>query len=201
MPLAFDTLEGDRVAFGFFHIETDLLLLERRFFWCRGFCAALDALLEVPVGLTGISHLPGWRIDSAAALGDLHGALAGDALHGLIGALYARWPFPARRAEFRQKPDGQVPPAQVEALLDRFGTRTTFALRMTPGVAFDLDGTRFTPAQFARLAEYVWRGGMPGWAAGVRPAYLAEAVQRWRAAPAWLAGIDFAEAAVGYGGW
>jgi hypothetical protein len=42
MPLDFESLSHGTVAFGFFNIESDLLLLERSFFFASEFCELVD---------------------------------------------------------------------------------------------------------------------------------------------------------------
>ena len=44
MPLAFQSKSHGSVAFGFFHIETDMLLLDRCFFFCTDFCRVLSEM-------------------------------------------------------------------------------------------------------------------------------------------------------------
>lgn len=44
MPLAFNSLNQGNIAFGFFNIDTDLLLLEHYFLFADDFCAYLSLL-------------------------------------------------------------------------------------------------------------------------------------------------------------
>ena len=46
MPLSFHSLSHGTVAFGFFNIESDMLLLDRYFFFATDFCAHVSDLAE-----------------------------------------------------------------------------------------------------------------------------------------------------------
>ncbi len=50
MPLAFQSLSHGQIAFGFFNIETDMLLLDIHFFFADDFCRAVRELAEVSGG-------------------------------------------------------------------------------------------------------------------------------------------------------
>ena len=64
-------------------------------------------------------RLPAWRL-APGQMGDLYGAMAGQDYSGLIGALYQRRPFPRRRQDFAQKPQGTLGRPEVVRLLDQF---------------------------------------------------------------------------------
>ena len=111
-------------------------------------------------------------MDDPDLVGDLHGAIAGQVLHGFIGATYRRWAFPASPQDFKQDPDGRQTEAEVVALIPDGAAAETLTLRWTgQGVsvgdaAFDLPG-------FAELIAYVDRGGYPRWRDERRPEYVA----------------------------
>ncbi|MCA1793126.1 MAG: hypothetical protein LC660_04495 [Desulfobacteraceae bacterium] len=46
MPLSFDSASHGPAAFGFFNIESDMLLLERFFFFCDDFCTWITSLAD-----------------------------------------------------------------------------------------------------------------------------------------------------------
>ena len=46
MPLTFESLSHGTIAFGFFNIESDLLLCDRYFLFADDFCANIVAMLE-----------------------------------------------------------------------------------------------------------------------------------------------------------
>jgi hypothetical protein len=164
-------LSHGRVAFGFFNIATDLLLLQELFFFADRFCGlALD--LADQVGRPGhAAALPGWRIDDPERLGHLHGAIAGVDLSGFIGAVYRRFPFPAERSKFKQHPEGRQTQEVVTELLAAWAEPLSLTVAVTAeGVG--LGSYLFSPEGWGRVVEYVWRGGMPGWRGGLRPGYV-----------------------------
>ena len=56
MPLAFDSLNHGTIAFGFFNIEIDMLLLENLFFFADRFCGAVA---ELSRGREQVSQMEG----------------------------------------------------------------------------------------------------------------------------------------------
>ena len=164
MPLAFDSTSHGSVAFGFFNIATHLLLLEELFFFADRFCRAV-------VDRRPAVALEGWRV---ADVGDLHGAIAGVDLSGFIGATYRAFPFPARREDFRQQPDGDKNEAQVRKLIEPFGAPTNIWLRRREAGGVAIGEYEFSAAGLAELIAYVVRGGMPRWRDDAPPAYVRE---------------------------
>ncbi len=198
MPLAFQSSSHALVAFGFFHIETDLLLLERRFFFAPDFCQAWLALAAAP-GPEVSLKLPAWSL-SPEQVGDLHGAISGRDSHGFIGALYQRLPFPRRREEFAQKPRGALPRHEVEKLLDGSGSGRDLELQASanPQVV-RLASYAFSGPQWRALVDYVWQGGMPGWQQGRRPEYLLHCadILKQSGSP-WFQGLAWDPRAIGF---
>jgi hypothetical protein len=145
-------------------------LLERHVFFATDFCRAVLALCR-----DVRTQMPGWHVHD---MGDLHGAIAGCDLAGLIGATYARWPFPEDPEGFRQKPEGHENRGEVETMLGRFAQSTSLELDREPDwsrvavgrVSFDGPG-------FAALVAYVDRGGYPRWRDDERPGYVVEMVE------------------------
>ncbi len=180
MPLAFPSLSHGTVAFGFFNIETDMLLLQDLFFFAEDLCAALVELLQLLHQEQTATTLRGWRIRGRERVGDLHGAIAGQDLSGFIGATYRRWPFPADPAGFKQNPEGFRTRAEVEALIRPLGAERSLALALDHGQA-RLAEYRFDAAGFAGLLAYVDRGGHPRWRDERRPAYVQRMMAAWTA--------------------
>ena len=170
MPLAFRSRSHGVVAFGYFNIRTDLLLLDHLFFFTDRFCrAALDVLLPAPDALP-CRTLDGWRIDDPSRLGSLDGAITGRDLRGFLGDTYRRWPFPDRRADFRQDPDGGKNRQEAEALILRWGTPLDIPVVRDPDAGVvTVGGTAFDEPEFLRLVAYVDRGGLPRWRDERRP--------------------------------
>ena len=106
MPLAFESESHGEIAFGFFNIDGDMLLLERTFFWAEEFCRAVSGLADAGTGTALEARIPAWVIDRAEDVGDLMGAIHGVRYTGYLGAVYRRWPFPHAPGAFRQRLDG-----------------------------------------------------------------------------------------------
>ena len=172
MPLPFRSKSHGVVAFGFFNIECDLLLLERRFFLAEAFCQAAGDLAAGEGESVGVS-LPGWHIETSARVGDLRGAIRGTDLSGFIGATYTRFPFPADPSAFRQQPAGALRPDEAVALLLEFGAEETIPLEWERGARrVSVADVEFEERHFGELLAYVRRGGYPRWRDDAPPAYV-----------------------------
>jgi len=178
LPLAFDTINAGTVAFGYFNIDTDLLLLDRQFFFSGALCKAVSGLAE---GATE-RDVEGYAIDDPADVGNVMGAIHGVDRSGFIGAVYGLYPFPARREDFWQRAAGEDHRAEIEPLLERWARPTRFGVRWRPEVPEVVIGElRFEPAWFRELVAYVWRGGYPRWLDDRRPdcvVAMREAIER-----------------------
>ena len=178
MPLAFQSSSHGRVAFGFFNIETDMLLLEQRLFFADAFCAAVvelaravqaDSSAQSPCSI----EVEGWTIDSPQRLGNLHGAIAGVDLSGFIGASYARYPFPSRPEDFKQSPRGNRTQDVLREMVAQYAVERP--IRFESRVAtttVSIDEILFSESVFAELVAYVERGGYPQYRDGRRPSYV-----------------------------
>jgi hypothetical protein len=175
MPLAFDSPSHGRVAFGFFHIDSDMLLLENRFFFADAFCRGVaeaargedDGAFEVP--------WPGHVIERPEDVGDLMGAIHGLRFTGFIGDTYRRYPFPERDEDFKQRPEGHETQAEFREMIAPYAAEADIVLSVDPaGAGVSLADVRFTREGFHDLVRYVWRGGWPRWRDEVRPDYVRE---------------------------
>jgi hypothetical protein len=173
LPLAFDSLSHGTIAFGFFQIESDMLLLEDLFFFADRFCAAVVDLSRAPDGAAAEARIEAWRIADPASVGNLHGAIAGLDLSGFIGATYRAWPFPKRPENFKQNPDGFRTQAGVRGMIEPFGRPEEILLRRdaVSGAVSVAEYVLDAPG-FLRLVDYVDRGGYPRWRDEVRPDYV-----------------------------
>ena len=104
MPLAFKTLSFETIAFGFFNIESDMLLLERYFFFASDFCLSIQEL----AGKTGAQDISlpfnVYDIEDPTARGDLMGAIDTPALILDLdgGYLVSAARLEIRRQEFQE---------------------------------------------------------------------------------------------------
>ena len=178
MPLSFESQSHGQVAFGFFNIDSDMLLLERYFFFADRFCSYIEKLLKQPADAYYQARWLVYEICELQDIGDLMGAIHGIRFTGFIGALYRRFPFPTDPAEFRQKPEGFKTQSVVKGIIARFAREKEIACRFDRRRnLIDVGPYRFTPQTFQQLINYVWQGGYPRWKNGVRPSYVLDLQQ------------------------
>ncbi len=180
MPLGFRSLSHGTIAFGFFNIKTDMLLLERTFFFADRFCRAVielawavDQAGDSASGDVGEVTFGGWQIDQPAAVGNLHGAIAGTELSGFIGATYRKFPFPERPEGFKQSPQGIQTQLEVTEMIECYGRRERFTLSCgAAGHPVRLGPYELEQHAFAQLIDYVEHGGYPRYRNEHRPDYV-----------------------------
>ncbi len=172
MPLAFDSLSHGEIAFGFFNIETDLLLLNRYFFFASDFCRRL-------VEAAGSLHegksewvLSGFLLEEER-IGNLMGAIHGFDFRGFIGEVYRFYPFPQEPEDFKQNPEGFRTRSILERLAVQYGSAAVFPVRfLKEKNEIRFGDYRFDQEHFQELVRYVWLGGYPRWRDGRRPDYV-----------------------------
>ncbi len=175
MPLAFHSVDHGVVAFGFFNIDTDLLLLERTLLWADDFTAAVGALAAGDGGSAGSVALPAHVVPPGRALGHVMGAIHGLDRSGLIGAVYDRFPFPADPAAFHQRPEVAGHRPVVAGLLAQWAEPVDAVLAWDPAARVaTVAGVGFDAGWFRDLVAYVWRGGYPRWLDERRPPCVME---------------------------
>lgn len=173
MPLSFESMSHGHVAFGFFNIDVDLLLLDRALFYADGFARVIEELAaETGVGEFECS-VDGHRAPDARSLGNTMGAIHGFDRGGLIGAVYDRFPFPTRPEEFRQHPDGATHRDTIAPLLEGWTAPACHRVVLDPVArTVTVAGITFSWPWFQELVAYVWRGGYPRWRDERRPEFL-----------------------------
>jgi len=173
MPLAFESLSHGTIAFGFFNIESDMLLCDRYFLFADAFCAQVADIAEQGGGQLYRSLWPVQLIRSDEGIGDLMGAIHGVRFTGFIGALYRHFPFPARPGDFKQNPDGCRNQARVSEIIAGYAEALEVEVAVAPGGAdIAIGDYRFDRRHFQELINYVWNGGYPRWKDDIRPAYV-----------------------------
>jgi hypothetical protein len=172
MPLAFPSRSHRTIAFGFFNIEIDMLLLEQLFFFAEEFCRAVPHLFHA-----GEAWMDGWRIEVQGRIGNLQGAISGTDLSGFIGATYQRFPFPSNAEDFRQNLQGHLNRDAALELIQEYGQGEEIRLiREADTIA--VGEYVFNPPVFSDLIAYVDRGGYPRWKNETRPPYVREMVKK-----------------------
>jgi hypothetical protein len=172
MPLAFDSLSHGKIAFGFFNIETDLLLLNRYFIFASDFCPYL-------IEAAGPLHeeksewvLSGYWLEEER-IGNLMGAIHGFDFRGFIGEVYRFYPFPQEPEDFKQNPEGFRTRSILEQLLVKYGSAAEIPFRfLKEKNEIHIGDYRFDQENFQELIRYVWLGGYPRWRDGRRPDYV-----------------------------
>jgi hypothetical protein len=173
MPLAFNSLSHGSIAFGFFNVESDMLMCDRYFLFADVFCHYLEDLVEYDAERSYQTLWEVRSIDTAEATGDLMGAIHGVRYTGFIGALYRRFPFPQNPANFKQNPRGYETQSQVFRIIAAYARILEIVVVISPGGReIKIGEYEFSRAQFQELVKYVWRGGFPRWKSGTRPAYV-----------------------------
>ncbi len=172
MPLAFDSLSHGKIAFGFFNIETDLLLLNRYFFFASDFCRYL---VEAVPYLRAGDWETAWTIVRIEddRIGDLMGAIHGVDLRGFIGEVYRHFPFPPDPAGFKQNTRGFQTRSVLEPILTDYGRAEEIPVRFRRKeneVAIGEYG--FDQENFQELIFYIEQGGYPRWRDGRQPGYV-----------------------------
>ncbi len=175
MPLAFETKNRETVAFGFFNIETDMLLLEHYFFFASDFCEKVARMAEEIRKGVSQWRLKGFDIADVSKIGDLHGAIRGEWYVGFIGEVYRHFPFPDAMEEFKQNPEGFRTREVVENLIRKYGEPLDIPLGINEKKKDVVIGNySFSYPEFQALIRYVWRGGYPLWKNDTRPRYVME---------------------------
>jgi hypothetical protein len=174
MPLAFQSLSHGQIAFGFFNIETDMLLLDIHFFFADNFCRVVRDLARGGSDAAVSVSLDAYTLEPHR-IGNLIGSIHGIDFSGFIGDVYRLYPFPREEDKFRQQPEGSRNRGKIEDIIQKYARPRPIAVRFDPAHAtVDIGGYVFDRREFVRLIEYVWMGGYPRWRDGKRPEYVVE---------------------------
>jgi hypothetical protein len=173
MPLAFQSLNQGTVTFGFFNIDTDMLLLNSYFMFADTFCGLVTMLARQDGTVEFRADLDAFVIEKPEQIGDLMGAIQGVRHEGFIGAVYRRFRFPQRPEEFKQRAEGERNREIVRNLIEGYAVKTELPLIFVcEELHVGLGEYRFDRSGFAKLVKYVCDGGMPGWKDDDRPPYV-----------------------------
>jgi hypothetical protein len=175
MPLAFESMSHGQIAFGFFNIESDMLLLEHYFFFADEFCALAGRLANSDSAEKFETDWGVYNIEKREDIGDLMGAIHGVHFTGFIGETYRKYPFPRHPEDFKQKPQGHETQAVFREMIEKYANKVEI-----PFIA-DLEKQEvsireygFSRDAFLELVSYVWAGGYPRWQSETRPGYVRE---------------------------
>jgi len=186
MPLGFPSLRHGTIAFGFFNIDTDLLLLEHYFVFADLFCGYVSQIArqakESPEEIWDLHS-----IENRSEIGDLMGAIHAVHFSGFIGEIYRRFPFPRAQSDFKQKPEGYTNKDIVSEILRKYAAeaRVSFKAEQTLSTV-QIGEYLFSAGVFQDLVQYVWLGGYPRWRDGIRPGYVLEMKKAVEESRSWL---------------
>jgi hypothetical protein len=171
MPLSFQSLSHGEVAFGFFNIETDMVLLNQYFFFAREFSGLVARLAKSATGrLEG--ELKVYTLKEGDR-GSLMWAIQGNDLRGLIGETYRLYPFPGERDAFKQNPEGDKTREVMEYLAGRYSALSSLSVMgKSSGAGIAIGEYSFSRRWFHELIKYIWMGGYPRWKDGIHPPYV-----------------------------
>ena len=179
MPLEFESLSHGKVAFGFFNIETDLILLNHYFFFASDFCRFVS---EIPDSTNEEPFEASWEvysIEDGGDIGNLMGAIHGIDHRGFIGEVYRLFPFPREKEKFRQKTEGFKTRTIIEGLVRNYARKIPISFTIDPQRDRVAIGEFvFTRDWFRELIRYVWLGGYPRWKDNLRPGYVLSMKER-----------------------
>jgi len=171
VPLEFESISHGKVAFGFFNIETDMILLNEYFLFAEDFCRYIAQATEKE---DEFSEAPweGYRVEEKD-IGNLMGAIYGVEFWGFIGEVYKLFPFPQKREAFKQKPEGFKNRVIIEELIQKYGKRVSisFVINQKDGQV-SIGEYVFSRTVFQELIKYIWVGGFPRWKDEIRPDYV-----------------------------
>ena len=175
MPLAFESMSHGTIAFGFFNIESDILLLENYFLFATEFCRFVGDIAVQPNVEGYKNNWPVYVIEERETIGDLMGSIHGIRHTGFIGEVYRKFPFPKNIENFKQKAAGYQSQALIRDIILRYARQVHIPVRVAKGaLEIDIGPYRFSSKVFRGLVEYVWRGGYPRWKDELRPDYVLE---------------------------
>ena len=175
MPLAFESLSHGTIAFGFFNIDSDMLLLDQHFLFGSEFCLHIGEMAEYVDKDQFKSNWPIYTIEDREQIGDLMAAIHGIRFTGFIGELYRRYPFPKEPADFKQKPEGYRNQAVVRDMISAYARQILLPVEANHrALEVDIGTYKFSRKTFQELIKYVWQGGYPRWRGGIRPDYVME---------------------------
>jgi hypothetical protein len=164
VPLSFQSLSHGPIAFGFFNIDTDMLILEHHFFFAPEFCRRIIELSEQTGPGPWQSRLDAYTIEDPSRIGDLMGAIHNIRHIGFIGDVYRRFPFPLQPEAFKQKPEGFTNREEIKALMEPYAALSPIPLEADPQTGQVRIGHYvFSNPSFRELILYVWVGGYPRW--------------------------------------
>ncbi|MCX5816140.1 MAG: hypothetical protein NTX75_07845 [Proteobacteria bacterium] len=172
MPLLFKSLNHGEIPFGFFNIETDMILLNNYFFFASDFTGHIIEMAgkkpNEPSDMTW-----GTYILEEKDIGNLMAAISGVYFSGFIGEVYGHFPFPHEPEKFKQNPEGYKTRELIDGIIKRYASLTKIPVIVTlSSREIKIGEYIFSRVGFHELLAYLWVGGYPRWKDGIRPDYI-----------------------------
>jgi hypothetical protein len=174
MPLAFQSLSHGEISFGFFNIESDMLLLNQYLFFASDFCGNISKIASSSKN-PNESMKTEWDVYSLGPydMGNLMGAIKGIDLRGFIGETYRLFPFPKETWAFKQNPEGYKTREIIENIVRTYTGISKISVEMEASNERVAIGEYiFSVHWFHEILRYVWMGGYPRWKNEIRPQYV-----------------------------
>jgi hypothetical protein len=195
MPLTFKTESHGEIPIGFFNIDTDMILIRNYFVFASDFCNWIEEWSKIPNSEGDFeTRIQMYVIKDLDEIGHLMGAISGVVFTGFIGEVYKKFPFPQKREDFKQKPDGFKNREIVEELVINFAVIEEIAITILKKErTISIGEFVFSKEQFHDLIGYIWRGGMPKWRDDIRPDYINQMMRTIMISRHWLFKADIPE--------
>ena len=185
MPISFLSKSHGQIPIGFFNIETDMLLLDRYFFFSTDFC---EWVIEwACAGDASRDEKTIYAVRQREMIGNLHDAIHGHKFTGFIGEVYKLFPFPESPSGFKQKSYGAQNQSAVEAAIQPFAVPLKIPIVFHQDSAtIDFGDYTFSAEVFQDVIGYIQAGGMPGWLNEQPPDYVTRMVAHRALTRHWL---------------
>jgi len=185
MPLSFQTVSHGEIPVGFFNIDTDMILINNYFVFASDFCKCITDWTKGKENFE--SEVEMYMIDNLEKIGNLMGAIAGRVYNGFIGEVYKKFPFPEKREDFKQKPEGFKSRNDIEQIIQNFAEKRSIIIAISrTKTTISIGDYEFNTEQFHEVISYLWRGGMPKWKDENRPKYVEEMMKAVITSKHWL---------------
>ncbi|MBM4305412.1 MAG: hypothetical protein FJ107_01110 [Deltaproteobacteria bacterium] len=172
MPFEFESLSHGKIAFGFFNIETDMILLNQYFLFAEDFCEYVSQAVQTNENIFKASW-EAYSFQNREDIGNLMGAIHRIDHSGFIGEVYRLYPFPKRQEDFKQNPDGFKTRALIESIIQKYALKMNLRFIMDQASQkFFIGEYLFDTIVFQKLIQYIWQGGLPQWKDKTRPEYV-----------------------------
>ncbi len=172
MPLSFKSESHGDIAFGFFNIESDMLLLENYFFFADKFCEWVTQIADMGETEKKSFSYKIYMISDRDDIGDLMGAIHGMRFTGFIGEIYKIFPFPSDPKDFKQNPEGFYTQEIMDKEISKFSKQTELLISFPSKTKIMVGQYLFNISVFHELIRYVWQGGYPRFKDEIRPEYV-----------------------------